>query len=79
VAIASAGLTRAAHLPKVPTVIESGLKDYEVTSWNGMSAPAGTAPAIIDSLNQAVEDCHCQSGHPEQGGENGHDHALERA
>jgi len=32
VAIASTGLTRAAYLPKVPTVIESGLKDYEVTS-----------------------------------------------
>ena len=55
VAIASAGLTRAAYLPNVPTVIESGLKDYEVTSWNGLSAPAGTPLAIIASLNQAVE------------------------
>jgi tripartite-type tricarboxylate transporter receptor subunit TctC len=55
-AIASAGLTRAAYLPNVPTVIESGLKDYDVTSWNGLSAPAGTPPPIIASLNQAVED-----------------------
>jgi putative tricarboxylic transport membrane protein len=55
-AIASAGLTRAAYLPNVPTVIESGLKDYEVTSWNGLSVPTGTPPAVIASLNQAVED-----------------------
>jgi len=27
-----------------------------VTSWNGLSAPAGTPAAIIASLNQAVED-----------------------
>jgi tripartite-type tricarboxylate transporter receptor subunit TctC len=55
-AIASAGLTRAAYLPNVPTVIESGLKDYEVTSWNGLSVPAATPPAIVASLNQAMED-----------------------
>jgi tripartite-type tricarboxylate transporter receptor subunit TctC len=55
-AIASAGLIRAAYLPDVSTVIESGLKDYEVTSWNGLSVPAGTPAAIIASLNQAVED-----------------------
>jgi len=56
VAIASAGPTRAAYLPDVPTVIESGLKDYEVTSWNGLCVPAGTPPAIVAVLNQAVED-----------------------
>jgi tripartite-type tricarboxylate transporter receptor subunit TctC len=55
-AIASAGLTRASYLSNVPTVIESGLKDYEVTSWNGLSAPAGTPPAIIASINHAMED-----------------------
>jgi tripartite-type tricarboxylate transporter receptor subunit TctC len=56
VALASAGASRTAYLPQVPTVIESGLKDYEVTSWNGLSAPAGTPPANIALLNQAVED-----------------------
>jgi tripartite-type tricarboxylate transporter receptor subunit TctC len=55
-AIASAGPTRPTYLPNVPTVIESGLKEYEVTSWNGLSAPAGTPPAIIALLNQAMED-----------------------
>jgi tripartite-type tricarboxylate transporter receptor subunit TctC len=40
----------------VPTVIESGLKDYEVTSWNGLSAPAATPARIIANLNQAVKE-----------------------
>jgi tripartite-type tricarboxylate transporter receptor subunit TctC len=56
VALASAGLSRTAYLPQVPTVIESGLKGYEVTSWNGLSAPAATPARIIDTLNQAVRD-----------------------
>jgi len=56
VALASAGLSRTAYLPQVPTVIESGLKGYEVTSWNGLSAPAATPARIIDTLNQAVKD-----------------------
>ncbi len=54
--LASAGTTRTAYLPQVPTVIESGLKDYEVTSWNGLSAPAATPPRIIMTLNRAMKD-----------------------
>jgi len=34
-------------------VIEGGLKDYEVTSWNGLSAPAATPARIIATLNKA--------------------------
>jgi putative tricarboxylic transport membrane protein len=56
VALASAGPSRTAYLPQVPTVIESGLKDYEVTSWNGLSAPAATPARIIATLNQAIKD-----------------------
>jgi tripartite-type tricarboxylate transporter receptor subunit TctC len=55
VALASAGPSRTAYLPQVPTVIESGLKDYEVTSWNGLSAPAATPAPIITTLNQAMK------------------------
>jgi tripartite-type tricarboxylate transporter receptor subunit TctC len=55
VALASAGSTRTAYLPEVPTVIESGLKDYEVTSWNGLSAPAATPAHVIAILNRAVK------------------------
>jgi tripartite-type tricarboxylate transporter receptor subunit TctC len=56
VALASAGPSRTAYLPQVPTVIESGLKDYEVTSWNGLSAPAATPARIITTLNQAMKE-----------------------
>jgi tripartite-type tricarboxylate transporter receptor subunit TctC len=36
----------------IPTMIESGLKDFDVYSWNGFLAPAGTPPAIIAKLNE---------------------------
>jgi tripartite-type tricarboxylate transporter receptor subunit TctC len=56
VALATAGPTRTAYLPQVPTAIESGLDNYEVTSWNGLSAPAVTPARIIGTLNQAVKE-----------------------
>ena len=56
VALAATGLQRTAYLPDVPTVIESGIKDYDVTSWNGLSAPAGTPASVIATLNQAMKD-----------------------
>ncbi|MCD8516030.1 MAG: tripartite tricarboxylate transporter substrate binding protein [Burkholderiaceae bacterium] len=40
--------------PGVPTVIESGVKGFEVSSWFGLYAPAGTPQAIIDKLNADV-------------------------
>ena len=45
---------RASNLPDVPTVIESGLPGYEVTSWNGLAVKAGTPTDIVTQLNQAV-------------------------
>ena len=42
---------RAAALPEVPTVAEAGLKDFEVTTWYGVLAPAGTPRPIIARLN----------------------------
>jgi tripartite-type tricarboxylate transporter receptor subunit TctC len=56
VALASTGQTRTAYLPDVPTVLESGVKDYEVTSWNGIAAPANTPPRIIGTLSRAIKD-----------------------
>jgi tripartite-type tricarboxylate transporter receptor subunit TctC len=54
VALASTGEKRTAYLPDVPTVIESGLKGYDVNSWNGISVPAATPKPIIEKLNQAI-------------------------
>lgn len=42
---------RAPTLPEVPTVAEAGLPNYEVTTWYGVLAPAGTPRAIIARLN----------------------------
>jgi tripartite-type tricarboxylate transporter receptor subunit TctC len=53
-AIAVAGLKRLPQLPNVPTVEEQGIPDFEVSSWNGLFAPAGTPPAIIDKLSKAA-------------------------
>src|ERR1700691_2222483 len=55
-ALASAGRKRTAYLPDVPTVIESGIADYEVTSWNGIAAPPGTPAGVIATLNRAMKD-----------------------
>jgi tripartite-type tricarboxylate transporter receptor subunit TctC len=50
-AIAVTTAKRALFDPNLPTVAEAGVPGYEVTSWNGMLAPAGTPPAIIKRLN----------------------------
>jgi tripartite-type tricarboxylate transporter receptor subunit TctC len=51
-AIAVTGRQRSSEMPEVPTVIESGLRDFEVTSWFGLFAPAGTPRAVIERLNR---------------------------
>ena len=42
---------RRALLPDVPTVTESGIPGYEVTSWNGFVVPARTPEGIVMRLN----------------------------
>jgi len=56
VALASTGRERTAYLPLVPTAIESGLQDFEVQSWNGLSVPAATPASIVATLNAAMKD-----------------------
>ena len=56
VVLASTGAKRTAYLPDVPTVIESGIKDYDVASWNGLSVPAKTPKPVIATLNAAMKD-----------------------
>jgi tripartite-type tricarboxylate transporter receptor subunit TctC len=46
--------TRAEVLPQVPTLAEQGMRDYEVTLWFGMWAPAGTPAAVVQKLNATV-------------------------
>ena len=41
-------------VPDVPTLAESGLPGFDVESWFGLMAPAGTPQPVIDRLNQAM-------------------------
>jgi tripartite-type tricarboxylate transporter receptor subunit TctC len=42
--------------PNIPTVAESGVPGYEVTSWNGIFAPKGTPKAVVDTMNAAIRE-----------------------
>jgi tripartite-type tricarboxylate transporter receptor subunit TctC len=50
-ALAVATARRATNWPDVPTVAELGYKDFAVSSWNCVLAPAGTPPEIIARLH----------------------------
>ena len=52
-ALAVAASDRLVLLPDVPTLAEAGMPGFEITSWNGLFAPRGTNPAIIEQLNAA--------------------------
>ncbi|MCC6380798.1 MAG: tripartite tricarboxylate transporter substrate binding protein [Burkholderiales bacterium] len=44
-------LTRSPLLPDLPTLDEQGIKGYEVNTWFGFVAPAGTPPDVVAKLN----------------------------
>ena len=52
--IALSGTRRNQAVPGIPTLAESGLPDFDVTSWFGIAAPAKTPRAIVDQLNGAI-------------------------
>ncbi len=54
-AVATGGAKRSLVLPNVPTVQEAGVPGFEVVAWNGLYAPAGTPPAVINTLNAALQ------------------------
>ena len=53
-ALAVASAKRQTQLPDVPTMQESGVPDFEVNSWYGVCAPAGTPVALLDKLNADI-------------------------
>ncbi|HSQ04099.1 MAG TPA: tripartite tricarboxylate transporter substrate binding protein [Burkholderiales bacterium] len=53
-AIGVTGSRRAAALPKVPTIAESGLPGYEMVGWHGIFAPAATPKEIVVRLNGLI-------------------------
>jgi len=51
-ALAVTGAKRASAVPEIPTMIEQGMKDYELYVWMGMLAPKGTPTAVIERLQR---------------------------
>ena len=53
-ALAVTSAKRSSRIPELPTVAESGFPGYEVISWQGLFAPAGTPPAIVARIHAEV-------------------------
>ena len=53
-AIGVASPKRIAAAPALPTLDESGLPGFDVTSWYSLVAPAGTPPAVVDRLQKEI-------------------------
>lgn len=53
-ALAQTGAKRSALIPDVPTLAESGLKDYDVTTWYGLWGPARMPAYITQKLHSEV-------------------------
>lgn len=60
-ALGVASLKRMAAAPELPTLSESGLAGFDVTSWYGIVAPAGTPPEIIARLQSEIGNALHQS------------------
>jgi tripartite-type tricarboxylate transporter receptor subunit TctC len=54
-ALAVTSRTRVAELPDVPTMMQAGFPNFEVTAWFGLFVPAGTPKPVIDKLYAAVK------------------------
>lgn len=54
-ALATTGVKRMPQLPDLPTVSELGYPGYDVGTWFGLWAPAGTPAAVISTINAAVK------------------------
>lgn len=53
-ALAVTSKARHSMLPNVPTLDEAGLKGFEALSWQGLFAPAGTPPEVVEKLSAEV-------------------------
>jgi len=53
-ALAVTTAKRSSLAPELPTMAEAGLPDFDISTWYGLFAPAGTPPAIIAKWNADV-------------------------
>ncbi|WP_421995341.1 Bug family tripartite tricarboxylate transporter substrate binding protein [Roseococcus sp.] len=52
--IGIAGPERMAQLPGVPTIAEQGLPGFQAQTWNGIAAPAGTPPEVVERMGAVL-------------------------
>ena len=53
-ALAVTTLRRSPMLPELPTISEAGLRGFDVATWFGVLAPAGTPPEIVSKFNAEI-------------------------
>jgi tripartite-type tricarboxylate transporter receptor subunit TctC len=53
-ALAVTSAERSPAAPDVPTLAQAGVKDCEISEWNGLLAPAGTPAPVIARLNEEM-------------------------
>ncbi len=53
-ALAVTTLKRSPMIPELPTISESGLRGFDVSTWFGVFAPAGTPAEIVNRLNTEI-------------------------
>jgi tripartite-type tricarboxylate transporter receptor subunit TctC len=53
-ALATTGRSRSPQLPNVPTFVELGMPEVEMTIWTGMAGPAGMPPDVIQRLQSEL-------------------------
>lgn len=70
-ALAVTSAHRSAAAPELPTLAESGLKDFEISSWFGFFVPASTPAAIVDRLQRDTAKVLKQPGVIERMGKEG--------
>ncbi|WP_423199342.1 MULTISPECIES: tripartite tricarboxylate transporter substrate binding protein [unclassified Cupriavidus] len=54
-ALAVTGSARSPAAPDIPTMAEAGVPGYEATAWNALLVPAGTPPAVVGKLSEALK------------------------
>ena len=53
-ALAVSSIKRAEQVPNVPTIIEAGIPDFEVTVWQGYAVPRGTPQTYVSKIHAAM-------------------------
>ncbi|MGZ9013912.1 MAG: Bug family tripartite tricarboxylate transporter substrate binding protein, partial [Burkholderiales bacterium] len=53
-ALAVTSAKRAPQVPDLPTIMESGIPDFEVTVWQGYAVPKGTPQALVSKIHEAM-------------------------